>query len=200
MFRCLPGQKKVELLEYKLHGEGNSSEIGEDEWESVVIPGVTLAMSILLHAITSTGSQTCPKCQTLSCGPSGPSHIIQCRLCQLQYEFIDRERVVELQDVKASDLESPIETEPKGPSAVEGERTKKSKRTDTEKEENAFRRISYVRETLINTAGRLSSPALRLRSLNGIFERKTISVPFFPDALRIGRQFNEASLPTPFNG
>ncbi len=43
-------------------------------------------------------------------------------------------------------------------------------------------------------------PALYLLSLNGTFERKTISVPFFPETLRIGRQTNLKTVPTPVNG
>jgi hypothetical protein len=36
--------------------------------------------------------------------------------------------------------------------------------------------------------------------MNGTFERKTITVPFFPDVLRIGRQTNAKTVPTPTNG
>lgn len=36
--------------------------------------------------------------------------------------------------------------------------------------------------------------------MNGTFERKTITVPFFPDVLRIGRQTNNKTIPTPLNG
>jgi len=43
-------------------------------------------------------------------------------------------------------------------------------------------------------------PVLYLLSLNGTFERKTISVPFYPDILRIGRQTNQKTIPTPANG
>lgn len=43
-------------------------------------------------------------------------------------------------------------------------------------------------------------PVLYLLSLNGTFERKTISVPFYPDSLRIGRQTNQKTVPTPSNG
>ncbi len=35
--------------------------------------------------------------------------------------------------------------------------------------------------------------------MNGTFERKAISVPFFPDVLRIGRQTNAKTTPTPLN-
>ncbi|KAI0412930.1 hypothetical protein F5X98DRAFT_353470 [Xylaria grammica] len=45
-----------------------------------------------------------------------------------------------------------------------------------------------------------NSPVLYLLSLNGTFERKTISVPFSPDTLRIGRQTNAKTVPTPVNG
>lgn len=45
-----------------------------------------------------------------------------------------------------------------------------------------------------------ASPVLYLLSLNGTFERKTISVPFSPDTLRIGRQTNAKTVPTPVNG
>ncbi len=43
-------------------------------------------------------------------------------------------------------------------------------------------------------------PVLYLLSLNGTFERKTISVPYQPDTLRIGRQTNMKTVPTPING
>lgn len=43
-------------------------------------------------------------------------------------------------------------------------------------------------------------PVLYLLSLNGTFERKTISVPFYPESLRIGRQTNQKTVPTPANG
>ncbi|KAI1760295.1 hypothetical protein GGR53DRAFT_92400 [Hypoxylon sp. FL1150] len=45
-----------------------------------------------------------------------------------------------------------------------------------------------------------NAPVLYLLSLNGTFERKTISVPFSPDTLRIGRQTNAKTVPTPING
>ena len=36
--------------------------------------------------------------------------------------------------------------------------------------------------------------------MNGTFERKTISVPYYPENLRIGRQTNQKTVPTPLNG
>lgn len=47
------------------------------------------------------------------------------------------------------------------------------------------------------TAGQ---PVLYLLSLNGTFERKTIQVPFYPETLRVGRQTNNKTIPTPLNG
>lgn len=45
------------------------------------------------------------------------------------------------------------------------------------------------------------SPAvLALLPMNGTFERKQINVPFSPDVLRIGRQTNQKTVPTPVNG
>lgn len=44
------------------------------------------------------------------------------------------------------------------------------------------------------------SPVLYLLSMNGTFERKTITVPYYPDSLRIGRQTNAKTVPTPSNG
>ncbi|KIW04058.1 uncharacterized protein PV09_04876 [Verruconis gallopava] len=41
---------------------------------------------------------------------------------------------------------------------------------------------------------------LYLTPMNGTFERKTINVPFYPDVLRIGRQTNNKTVPTPTNG
>jgi pSer/pThr/pTyr-binding forkhead associated (FHA) protein len=41
---------------------------------------------------------------------------------------------------------------------------------------------------------------LTLLPMNGTFERKQINVPFYPDILRIGRQTNAKTVPTPYNG
>ncbi|KAK5131268.1 hypothetical protein LTR08_001173 [Meristemomyces frigidus] len=41
---------------------------------------------------------------------------------------------------------------------------------------------------------------LHLLPMNGTFERKTISVPYYPENLRIGRQTNQKTVPTPLNG
>lgn len=41
---------------------------------------------------------------------------------------------------------------------------------------------------------------LHLSPMNGTFERKTITVPYFPENLRIGRQTNQKTIPTPLNG
>jgi len=41
---------------------------------------------------------------------------------------------------------------------------------------------------------------LYLLPMNGTFERKTINVPYYPDILRVGRQTNAKTAPTPANG
>lgn len=41
---------------------------------------------------------------------------------------------------------------------------------------------------------------LHLTPMNHTFERKTITVPYQPDVLRIGRQTNQKTIPTPTNG
>jgi pSer/pThr/pTyr-binding forkhead associated (FHA) protein len=48
--------------------------------------------------------------------------------------------------------------------------------------------------------GQESNAVLHLVPMNGTFERKQITVPFFPDVLRIGRQTNNKTIPTPLNG
>ncbi|RHZ68283.1 putative cytoplasm to vacuole targeting Vps64 [Aspergillus thermomutatus] len=41
---------------------------------------------------------------------------------------------------------------------------------------------------------------LTLLPINGTFEKKQITVPFYPEVLRIGRQTNAKTIPTPVNG
>ncbi|KAF2197829.1 hypothetical protein GQ43DRAFT_189310 [Delitschia confertaspora ATCC 74209] len=48
--------------------------------------------------------------------------------------------------------------------------------------------------------GQEHTAILHLIPMNGTFDRKTINVPFFPDVLRIGRQTNNKTVPTPMNG
>jgi hypothetical protein len=45
-----------------------------------------------------------------------------------------------------------------------------------------------------------SVAVLALLPMNGTFERKQISLPLFPDTLRVGRQTNAKTVPTPMNG
>lgn len=48
--------------------------------------------------------------------------------------------------------------------------------------------------------GQEPTAILHLLPMNSTFERKTITVPYFPDVLRIGRQTNQKTAPTPSNG
>ncbi|KAJ5523118.1 hypothetical protein N7513_012662 [Penicillium frequentans] len=49
--------------------------------------------------------------------------------------------------------------------------------------------------------GSAEPPAiLGLAPMNGTFEKKQINVPFYPEVLRIGRQTNAKTVPTPVNG
>jgi hypothetical protein len=50
------------------------------------------------------------------------------------------------------------------------------------------------------TASQDSSALLALLPMNGTFERKQINVPFSPDTMRVGRQTNAKTVPTPTNG
>jgi hypothetical protein len=44
------------------------------------------------------------------------------------------------------------------------------------------------------------TPLLCLTPMNGTFERKNLHVPYYPEVIRIGRQTNAKSAPTPLNG
>ena len=52
---------------------------------------------------------------------------------------------------------------------------------------------------LTNGAPTEGGAVLCLLPMNGTFERKQIGVPFFPEVLRIGRQTNAKTVPTPAN-
>jgi pSer/pThr/pTyr-binding forkhead associated (FHA) protein len=54
--------------------------------------------------------------------------------------------------------------------------------------------------TAAGQASNEPTAVLALLPMNGTFERKQINVPFFPDVLRIGRQTNAKTVPTPSNG
>jgi hypothetical protein len=57
----------------------------------------------------------------------------------------------------------------------------------------------FCMEIIIERVG-ASSAFLFLRPLNGTFEAKKITLPFYPDVLRIGRQTGSRTAPTPENG
>jgi hypothetical protein len=48
--------------------------------------------------------------------------------------------------------------------------------------------------------GHVQPSYLMLISLNGTFDRKQIPLPYYPETLRIGRQTNAKTVPTPMNG
>jgi|SRR2546423_7611471 len=54
--------------------------------------------------------------------------------------------------------------------------------------------------TAVSQVSNEPTAVLALLPMNGTFERKQINVPFFPDVLRIGRQTNAKTVPTPSNG
>lgn len=53
---------------------------------------------------------------------------------------------------------------------------------------------------LARPQGQEPQAILHLIPINGTFDRKTITVPYYPDVLRIGRQTNQKTIPTPVNG
>lgn len=66
-------------------------------------------------------------------------------------------------------------------------------RSNTQQQQNGNR--------LDQSPSQSDAPAvLALQPLTGTFERKQINVPFFPEVLRIGRQTNAKTVPTPVNG
>jgi pSer/pThr/pTyr-binding forkhead associated (FHA) protein len=65
--------------------------------------------------------------------------------------------------------------------------------------QNSTNQTNGVR--VINGPGPAEPAAiLALLPMNGTFERKQISLPFYPEVLRIGRQTNAKTVPTPVNG
>ena len=62
-----------------------------------------------------------------------------------------------------------------------------------------FKRIHLLHGNA-GISGAEAQPVLSLLSLNGSFDHKIISVPFYPHTLYIGRQFNAKTVPTPVNG
>ncbi|KAK5552251.1 hypothetical protein LTR46_009851 [Exophiala xenobiotica] len=57
----------------------------------------------------------------------------------------------------------------------------------------------FCMEIIIERVG-ISSAFLFLQCLNGTFEAKKITLPFYPEVLPIGRQTNSRTAPTPENG
>lgn len=52
----------------------------------------------------------------------------------------------------------------------------------------------------VNGVTQESLAVLALLPMNGTFERKQINLPYYPDNLRVGRQTNAKTVPTPSNG
>jgi pSer/pThr/pTyr-binding forkhead associated (FHA) protein len=68
-----------------------------------------------------------------------------------------------------------------------------SSQTPTQTQQNGVR-------TAASRVSNEVTAVLALLPMNGTFERKQLNVPFFPDVLRIGRQTNAKTVPTPSNG
>ena len=85
--------------------------------------------------------------------------------------------------------------------ALEEPRQPNSHVQKRKRETNANEELAWYRRVRIRKRiGNENDPVLHLLSLNGTFERKTITVPYFPDVLRFGRQTGSKNVPTPANG
>lgn len=66
--------------------------------------------------------------------------------------------------------------------------------------QNSLQSQSQTSSTARGSAPSEPPAILHLLPINGTFERKTITVPYWPDVLRVGRQTNQKTIPTPLNG
>lgn len=65
MFRDLPGHERIVQKEYEVVDDAKGALIQDLQWESMVLPGVRIAISILIKAmshVSKPGAQRCPRC------------------------------------------------------------------------------------------------------------------------------------------
>ncbi|KAK2754429.1 hypothetical protein FQN54_007073 [Arachnomyces sp. PD_36] len=136
LFKGLPGHDKVTRREYELEDNAGITAISANNWHLKVTAGAQIAMSMLFGftAREETSSlQACPKCGAINSEPNSRG-MTECFNCKLLFVVIDTKRTVESQDTTHT-ASAPNNTELQG-----GNESWK---------QDPFRRIRYLRETLV---------------------------------------------------
>ncbi|KAI9800540.1 MAG: hypothetical protein M1825_004089 [Sarcosagium campestre] len=153
MFKNLPGRDHVNRKQYQLQ---DSSETPLDAlvWEDVVRPGSTMNMNVLLQLSSARPTaRTCPKCGATNNQYNKSQRMIQCYHCQLRFEIIEKEKIVELVEPSRPRIRS--NSEDKGWKA--GQAPKPVRRTSSgtkvpkkqPREQDPFKRISFIHENVV---------------------------------------------------
>ncbi|KAH0556713.1 hypothetical protein GP486_005499, partial [Trichoglossum hirsutum] len=170
MFEGLPGHRKVMKKEYAIEGAEGGVEITADEWHSKVTAGSQIAMSVLFNMLSGASTvdiQSCPRCRTQNSELSSQEGMAECFNCNLVFRIVDTECVVELPDEDDTSQNQTTEARDSArsidASTASNKQPAKKKRNT---EEDAFRRIRYIRETLIQ---RKAAPASQEMDDDGDF-------------------------------
>lgn len=67
MFQDLPGRNRIDQGEYEITDDSEGALIQDSDWESKVLPGVRIVMSIVMQAFPAAASgaatHECPRCR-----------------------------------------------------------------------------------------------------------------------------------------
>ncbi|KAF8245618.1 hypothetical protein K440DRAFT_402227 [Wilcoxina mikolae CBS 423.85] len=184
MFRKHPGHQKVIQRGYEIEGpEGGPIE--ESEWEEkVLLPGVRIAMNILVRKLSmlrssqtpaEMSSRKCPKCDILTPKSAVIKGSIRCADCNLVFRITDTERMIEEVDSLTNINSSSGETQVESSSHRLPKFVPATKLQEGEiREEVVFQRIHYIREFLKFQS--TSTPANEQREL----EEQRLPSPLTP--------------------
>lgn len=85
MFKGLPGHKRIAQKDYEVTEDSEGTLIQDLDWESSILPGVRIAMSILMRTVKTAGSglaaHTCPRFNTSNHGATPEKGSIKWYTC-----------------------------------------------------------------------------------------------------------------------
>ena len=172
MFKQLPGQEEVLRRQYDLQDSSEHSIMEDNTWHEKALPGSKVMMSVILPLTSArkTETRSCPRCGKVNPIYDQKQRMVKCFFCQLSYEVIDRERVVELVEPskprvrsdsddhtwKAGQVMRPVNLRRKS----SGEKAQRK----ASRPEDPFKRISYINEKISLQPKLSRDPNIQLRN------------------------------------
>ncbi|CCT61466.1 uncharacterized protein FFUJ_02057 [Fusarium fujikuroi IMI 58289] len=109
ILRRQPWHAKIDQEEYVLEDKELTTDIGTENWDTKMLPGAEIFMTIISNHKGAVSDTCCPKCRAINIVKMSEGKRVKCQNCHVISNFVETNRVVKLpEDYADSPTEEPL--------------------------------------------------------------------------------------------